>query len=340
MRRVVISEDFREFEIHPTDLFDKYLEITKNELQSYLKEWNLLEINCPACNSDQKKPAFNKFGMDYVECEKCKTLYVTPRPSDEDISLYYKNSKAMTFWKENFYKETLQSRERAIFRPRALWVVSLTEEFFKKPQQFIDVKFKYGGYIEEINKLDLFQNRIILDPTIKPPEFFNEQKGLEIIDKPIDTISDGEFNANTVSALEVIDRISNPRSFIEKVSTFLIDGGLLFSTTSTISGFDLQILWDRSKNIYPLDHLNLFSIEGINELFTNCGFEIIELSTPGQLDFEIVKNAIKADPNIELPRFISYLIEHRDENTHRAFQDFLQRFRLSSHTRIAARKNK
>jgi hypothetical protein len=32
------------------------------------------------------------------------------------------------------------------------------------------------------------------------------------------------------------------------------------------------------------------------------------------------------------------MLNNRDENTHRSFQEFLQYFKLSSHVRIAARK--
>ncbi len=75
-------------------------------------------------------------------------------------------------------------------------------------------------------------------------------------------------------------------------------------------------------------------------LFEKNGFEIVELSTPGQLDVELVKNSLKNDKNINLSRFMSYLIEKRDEYVHRSFQEFLQRNNLSSHVRIAARKIK
>ena len=338
MKRVVISEDFRESELHPQELFDKYLEIIENELRLLLKKWDLFNVKCPACQSEKKKKVFTKFGMDYTECQQCKTLYVTPRPSEDDVSKYYRTSKAMDFWKEHFYKETVLYRKKIIFKPRASWIVDLTENYFEKPEKFVDIKSKYSEFIEEINKFDLFRNKIILDPFIDTNALINGKKGLKVINKPIEKLKIDEISANVISALEVIDRISNPKEFINKSRSMLVEDGLLFLTTSTISGFDLQILWDRSKSIFPLDHMNLFSIEGITKLITNCGFEIIELSTPGQLDLEIVKNAMKTYPDLELPRFISYLIEHRNEDAHRTFQDFLQRFNLSSHLRIVAQK--
>ena len=73
-------------------------------------------------------------------------------------------------------------------------------------------------------------------------------------------------------------------------------------------------------------------------MFKRNGFEIIELSTPGQLDVDLVKNAIKNNPNLKISRFVTYLLQKRDEDSHRSFQEFLQRYKLSSHVRIAAIK--
>jgi hypothetical protein len=100
----------------------------------------------------------------------------------------------------------------------------------------------------------------------------------------------------------------------------------------------LQVLWDKSKSIFPPDRINLISTEGFTKLFEKSGFKIIEISTPGQLDIELVKNELKSNKNLKLPRFISYMLENRDENSRYAFQEFLQRFNLSSHIRIAAKK--
>ena len=331
MKHVVISENLKEFEIHPPELFDKYRDITKNEIEKFIKKWKLFNINCPACNSKERIKVFDKFSMDYVECKNCKTLYVNPRPSEKDTSNYYKISKSTLFWKEHFYKETVLDRKRIIFNPRSLWIMDITKKYFDKPKIFMDINSKYIEFIEKMIELNIFQENILFNPLIDLNLYTKEK--LKIINK------NNIFNVNVITAFEVIDRLSNPKKFLKNVNSMLIKNGLLFLTTSTISGFDLQLLWDKSKNIFPLDHMNLFSIEGIVEIINNSGFKIIELSTPGQLDIEIVKNAIKQNNNIDVPRFISYFIENRDENDHRAFQDFLQISRLSSHLRIVAQKN-
>ena len=114
--------------------------------------------------------------------------------------------------------------------------------------------------------------------------------------------------------------------------------GLVLGTATLISGFDLQVLWDRSETIYPPERLNLLSVEGLTMLFERHGFEMLEFSTPGAFDVEIVQRAIQAEPARSWPRFIRYLLEQRDEEARGALQRYLQEFRLSSFGRFVLRR--
>lgn len=339
MRRVVVSDDYRELEIWPSESFDRYLEITEKEVERLLiDKGNLVDVPCPACDSNRRRRGFNKFGLEYVECMDCKTLYVSPRPSEENINRYFTESEATEFWHSHVVKETVKGRIGHLFRPRAMWVANLTEQYFEKPSVFVDINSLHNEFLEEIDKLDLFKNKIILDPAVDIAESIKEEKGFEVINKSIMSVDSTEINANAVTAFAVIDHVFNLEIFLNAVKSLLTDRGLLFFTTSTISGFDLQVLWNNSKTIFPPDKINLLSIEGIVKLLERCGFEIIELSTPGQLDVELVKNAMENNDKLQVPRFISYFLKNRDENAHRSFQEFLQQFKLSSHVRVAARR--
>lgn len=338
MKRVVISDEYRECEIHPKDLFNEYLQITEKEIKKHFKKWNLFNINCPACNSNQKNKAFEKFGATYYECRKCKTLFVTPRPAEKDISDFYKKSKSINFFNDRLYKETILGRTKMIFKPRAEWIINVTENYFEKPETYIDIKTKYNEMIGEINDLNKFQNKILIDPVIEIDPSITKKKDITVLQESYEQINEEMFKANVISAFEAIDRVSDPKKFIKKIYNMLSEGGILFLTTSTISGFDLRVLWEKSKNIYPLDYINLFSTDGIENILNNCGFEILEMSSPGLLDLKIVKNAMEENSDLQISKFISYLIENRNESSHQAFQDFLQRFNLSSHLRIVSQK--
>ena len=142
---------------------------------------------------------------------------------------------------------------------------------------------------------------------------------------------------SVVTGFEIMDRLYNPREILGQIRDNMEDGGLLFISTMSSSGLDFQYLKEKSKNLVPPMHMNIFSTEGIVKLFEDLNFEIIELSTPGMLDLNILENNID---NIELPKFIKDIILNRDSLVKEAFQEFLQRGRLSSYLRLLARKKR
>jgi len=339
MKRVVKFADYRQADIKPHDLFDQYLEISSEEVRRLLiDEGKLASIKCPACDSERRIFAFKKFGLDYVECRHCGTLYISPRPSEERINRYFLESKASDFWSKHVLKETIKARVEHLINPEVMWVANTTEELLAKPEVFVDIKSRYAEFLEGINGLSLFRTKIAIDPEISIPETLTEGKGFRVIEESVQNVDISGIGADVVTGFYLVDRSYGPPALLECINSMLVKRGLLFLISSTISGLDLQVLWEKAKTIFPPENMNIFSIEGIEILLERSGFEIIELSTPGQLDIEYIKTAIERDETLEVPRFISYLIKKRDEDAHRAFQEFLQQFRLSSHLRVVARK--
>lgn len=338
MKRVVVYDDLSNNDIKPYDLLEKYLEISCEEVNRLLiDKANLINVKCPACESNGREFAFKKFGLNYVECTHCGTLYISPRPSEERIKRYFMESKSGDYWNEHILKKTNEIRIKHLVKPEAMWVANTVEELFIKPDVYLDLKSRSIAFLEEISNLNLFKTKMIINPESNIPQTLYEQKGFRLINEPVWNIST-DINANVVTGFYVIDRLYDPQSLLNAVKSMLVDKGLLFLVSSTISGLDLQILWENSKTIFPPENLNVFSIEGIKILLERSGFEIVELSTPGQLDLEYIRTAIEHDKKLKVPRFISYILKNRDENAHRALQNFLQEFRLSSHLRVVARK--
>ena len=87
----------------------------------------------------------------------------------------------------------------------------------------------------------------------------------------------------------------------------------------------------------PPQHINLLSIEGMRDLMRRADLEIVELTTPGNLDVDIVENALARDPLLPVPRFVRYMLRSRDAATREQFQAFLRASLLSSHVRVVAR---
>jgi hypothetical protein len=117
----------------------------------------------------------------------------------------------------------------------------------------------------------------------------------------------------------------------------LFDEFLVF-TTLTVSGWDIQVLWERSKSISPPHHINLMSTEGLARLVERTGLLVEEIATPGELDVDIVRNMLQEEPALPLPPFVRYMLQRRGPEAWADFQAFLRQHALSSHVRVTARR--
>jgi hypothetical protein len=71
----------------------------------------------------------------------------------------------------------------------------------------------------------------------------------------------------------------------------------------------------------------------MRDLVTRSGLQLVDLSTPGELDVDIVRNIQRENPDIQLPRFIASIID-APADVRAQFQNFLKENELSSHIRV------
>jgi len=323
MKNVVIYDDFKEYEVRPPQLLKEYVGLLESEVgQFFPAKDNIVLKECPACGCREENRSFVRFKMFvYHECRECLTVYVSPRPSQQNLERFYAESRAAKFWEENMLAKTEEARAEHLFAKRAQWIEDICLGRQNKKLALLDVTPALRSKREQFKQLGVltkFADRDIGDFC----------KGYE-----------GEtFEA--VTAFDVIGSLSSPLSLITSAHKALGPGGMLFLSMTASTGFDIQVLWDRAARIFPPDHLNLFSPEGIEKCLNRQGFELIELSTPGQLDVDIVRNVIENEPDLKISPFLKYLLQKREEESRQELQEFLQRFKLSSYMRVVAQKRK
>ncbi|MDA0747516.1 MAG: class I SAM-dependent methyltransferase [bacterium] len=328
----------KEAEIRPQDLFKQYLALAREDAETFFDFGRFVNVACPACGSVPSRPAFEKYGFQYVVCDHCGSLYNSPRPTPEMFEDYYKKGKAVEFWGSDFYRVTAESRREKMFRPRAELIAQLVKDQGGAARgTFLDIGSGYGIFGEEMRRLGCFEQVVGVEPSPGLAEICRG-KGFEVIEKYAEDLSAEDADCRVAAAFEVLEHVFDPYTFLSGVRRVLKENGLLVFTTLTISGFDLQVLWQESNSIHPPHHINLLSVEGLQAVVERSGFELVELSTPGKLDIDIVSNALKDNPDLQLPGFVSYLLHHRGEKTRTEFQQFLQNHCLSSHVRVIARK--
>ena len=338
MKTVVFDSDVIEQEVKPREKLVRFREMLEGEVRDKISNGaDLKACPCPACHSEQSRPAFDKFRLTYLRCRSCSTLYVSPRPSDKVLIDFYRHSDAWTFWREHILPETRDTRRNKIFYPRARWLLDVCDEY--RPEA---VRGAIAGYhsdllIDELFKLEPGLFHLMVVNPIADLEFSaKEQKRVTIVQADSYEIQ-GDESLDIILAFDLLDRCADIDFFLDSAYKSLKPGGLLVAGT-ILTGFDVLVLWDRSENIYPPDRLNLFSTEGLTHMTRRYGFEMLELSTPGRFDVESVQRAVRSFPESQWPRFTRYLCENRDHEALREFQEFLQKFRLSSFGRMVLRK--
>lgn len=335
MKNIVISDEYNQVDLKPSELVKRYITLTQEDVRHLLASAKLSLCNCPACGAKERKTSFVKFSLTYQECGQCHTLYVSPRPDDKILNDYYQKSAARTFWRDELSKATDRKRKEKIIKPRFQWILESTGEYFKTAQTWVDVNTSQYSYIDAMADANIFTNKIILNPYLKIQQ--GDYQRVTIVQKPWWEYS-LQNKVDVISLFEVADHTSDVGGLMNFANQVLTDGGLCFLTTILSSGFDLQVLWEQADNLYPPDRLNCFSMKGLKILFEKHGFECLEFSTPGILDVEIVAKAMQANPTLDVPRFVRDLVKNSGEEAKRSFQEFLQSACMSSYGRILLRK--
>lgn len=332
IKRVVVSSGLREADIRPPALLSEFKRLSvQDALEFFGESSKLVEVNCPACDSSDSKTVFRKNEFFYRCCNNCGSVFVSPRPSEVALQSYYANSRASRFRVQHYSRDTAKARRYHLLASHAEWMGQIYDEVGNHDARgYADLNTCSPEIFDEIGALNVFSPLMSVEPLLDPAE---------VCETSVNIMSREKLSGlGAISAFEKVEHQFSPEAYLKHARGALADGGLFFFTTRTISGFDLQILWGRTPYIFVPEHLNLLSVEGISALAERCDYELIELSTPGQLDLELVRHAAINDPSIKLPPFIAYLLKNRDQEAHWDFQEYLQKHRLSSHVRVVIKK--
>jgi SAM-dependent methyltransferase len=320
----------KESDIRPEALLRRYLELSELDAANYFDNEPRMSIPCVACGSLRIEHDFNKHGFDYGLCRDCGTLYQTPRPALSAFESFYRDSVSSNYWAEVFFPAVAEARREKIFRPRVVRLAALCEAHGLKIQRLIDVGAGYGIFLDEWRKRVPDTQLVAVEPSTALAEECRA-KGFEVVESIVEQVGGArEGLADLVVCFEVLEHVYEPVAFVKSLMRLARPGGIVFVSTLCVDGFDLQMLWDKSDQIFPPHHINFPSVDGLEKLFARAGMVDISVTTPGKLDVDIVRNASLRTPDLlHGQRFIQRLMG--DEANATAFQDFLTDNRLSSH---------
>lgn len=329
---------FKEEEIRPDELMLGQARAFMADLSRLLQhKRDFVYVQCPACGSSNAHKTFEKYELTYMTCSECATMYINPRPTPAILEMYYATSENYRYWSQYIFPASEEARRQKIFRPRAERVAEICIRHNIKDGTLLEVGAGSGIFCELVQGMGVFRRVIAVEPT---PDLADtcRRKGLEVIEKPIEKVSLGAGIVQVVVSFEVIEHLFSPRDFLLSCASLLSPGGLLVLTCPNVRGFDLVVLQAASNSV-DTEHLNYFHPASLSHLVGQCGFEVLEVLTPGKLDAELVRKKVLAGEfDVSQQQFLKQVLIDEWERVGDSFQRFLAENMLSSHMWLVGRK--
>jgi Zn-finger nucleic acid-binding protein len=327
-------EELTEEEIRPQKLFDELLRLNKIDSDVFFRDSYYQKITCPVCDTEGKF-VFNKNGFNFDECGKCKSIYMSPRPDKRSFNKYYTSSDSAKFWATTFYKLTAEDRRKKIWKPKSKLVYEKILKYSRDAKVILDIGGGYGVFMDEFLKLGSKLNGVIIEPSRQLASICIT-KSHNVIEKFLEDVKKDDLDQQKkiFVSFELFEHLQCPKIFLEVLYNLMDSDDLFVFTTLSGMGVDVQVLWEHSKAISPPMHLNFFNPKSIQVLLEKNGFEVLEVSTPGKLDIDILSNNKK---NIK-DHFWKNFLEYSSQDEKNEMQKYISKNNLSSHMMVVCKK--
>lgn len=327
-----------ESEIRPSSLgFDQRAAYARDIARMHARRSEFVAVDCPACGGSAADPAFTKDAFDYQRCRYCETIYMNPRPSEPVMAEYYAASENYAHWASAIFPASEPVRRKKIHEPWFARIIGLCETYGVPTGTLVEVGPGFGTFCSVALDSGRFERVLGVEPT---PELASacRARGITVVEKRIEDAASDLPPADLVCAFEVIEHLFEPARFLADCARIVRPGGLLVLSCPNGKGFDIATLGPVSSAV-DAEHVNLFNPGSLSRLAEANGFEVLDVTTPGRLDAELVHTAI-VEGRFALgdEPFLRRVLLDEWDRLGWPFQQFLAANGLSSHMWLCARR--
>lgn len=297
-----------------------------------------VKVDCPSCDAQTpSQPAFEKFGFSFRRCQRCRTIYMSPRPGADLMAEYYANSENYAYWAKHIFPASEASRREKIHRPWLERILDIAARHQVPCGTLVEVGPGFGTFAALATQSGRFKRVLAVEPT---PEMAQacRARGVQVVEKRIEDAAGELAGADILVSFEVIEHLFDPAAFVRECARVLEPGRLLVLSCPNGLGFDIEMLGGKALAV-DAEHVNLFNPASLGALLERLGFSVLESRTPGRLDAEFVRDAaLKGEIDLAGDPFLRRVLLDEWEQLGWSFQQFLAAQGLSSHMWIAARR--
>ncbi len=251
---------------------------------------------------------------------------------------YYANSENYAYWAEHIFPASEGTRREKIHKPWLARVLDLVSRYGVGTGRLIEVGPGFGTFCSVAMQSGAFREVVAVEPT---PELAKacRDRNVTVIESRIEDVAQDLEPADVVVAFEVIEHLFDPGRFIAQAGRLVRPGGLLILSCPNGEGFDIAELGPESLAV-DAEHVNLFNPRSLAALIEKVGFEILESTTPGRLDAELVRDAVLAGRHTLTSPYLRRVLLEEWDRLGWPFQQFLAENGLSSHMWLVSRRRR
>lgn len=278
------------------------------------------EVLCDTCGSSKRRILFgrarNDEAVSNVICLSCGTIYVSPRDDDETLRKYYLEGAYSLHARGGRYPSQEKYRESESSALQRFQTLGATIDLRSMPcGRMLEIGCGVGSFLRLMR--DTGWEIVGLEPDSNYARSGEERYNVTIHPQTYEETELPEEFFDMVASFHVIEHVTSPRNFLEKVSRELKVNGVLYLETPCIerpSGGNLERFFWKA-------HLYTFSKRTLSGLLNLMGFQVISSGYSGDFLWVVAKrvDSMPVDPEL-YPLDDPYEVWHHTHRLHREFQ--------------------
>lgn len=293
----------------------------------------LVNVSCIACGSNDSEYSFSKHGFTYKRCSFCNSLYMSPRLSQKDIGLFFKESHAMKFWAERLYPATMDARRKIIDKRARLIMDTLSKIGVKFPvKHLLEIGPGYGLFLEKVRDLSFADYVSCIEPSKDCCKVIKKGQLARAYNTTLEEHTT-DIKYDLIIMNGVLEHPFSLKNFLSKVSSLLSDNGVIVACSSGSSGVDTKILREKTSNVEPPQMQNFVSQKGWSILAKVFGLKV-NYTSIGELDANLLFDELSHRNDIISQEFASLL---GDKFFRHDFQDILKKHKKTGFYMVVLR---
>ncbi|WP_417490901.1 hypothetical protein [Maricaulis sp.] len=332
MKTSVLIDEMRLAEVRPDQVSKRYEELRRAEAAHLLQNPSTRWVGrANPTRSCKPEPAFMSDGLSFHHCPDSGSLFASPVPVQDELDRLARDGEAAR-WRRDYFGHRFSEKQRqSIHAPIVRWAQEVIDEYGLEAPRTALVGNDETGLASSLSAMGRLGEMVLTERVSGQPA----PEGT--VERPVAELGAASFDL--VFDMGSLERVSDPERRFALWSELVTPGGFLAFTTSMASGLEYRVLGPKAASFIALDRLTLYSVPALMEQLAAHGFEVVEFSTPGRLDVEVLTQAFADGAPADNPLdFWTHALKHGGEDFKTDLQRLLQRHRFSSFARVLARR--